>query len=629
MVPDKLLLTTPNPIEERLEALREFFPEAFKEGKLDLETFKQLLGEKVETGRERYGLSWAGKAEAIRAVQIPSSGTLRPRRDQSVGFDTSENVIIEGDNLEVLKLLQQAYHGKVKLIYIDPPYNTGNDFVYPDDFREGVRQYLRFTGQLSEDGVRLTTAPEEGGRIHSRWLSMMYPRLQLARSLLRDDGVIFVSIDDHELHNLRAIMDEIFGEENFLATVLWQKKYAPSNDTTDFSYTHDYLLSYVKSRRFNEQGKAVATLKRMERTEEQNRLYKNPDNDPRGPWMSDNYTCNKTSEQRPNLYYPIIHPKTGKEIWPSRTAVWRYSRERHEQNVREGRVWWGLNQENETPRYKRYLSEVAGVVADTWWEHTDVGHTDEAKKEFKSLFGEDADAFDTPKPVRLLKRLLQLSTEPDAGDIVLDFFAGSGTLGQAVLEMNQEDGGNRRFVLVQLPEPTRNPNYPTISSVTRGRVQKAAERIRSGDEKSAVRLLEPDGQDLGFRAFSLDTSNFKLWDGEAEDIQGQLEALVDNLVEGRTQEDVLFELLLKAGLPLSSRIQKKELEGQKVYSVAEGQLLVCLERPIRAETLRAMMALEPKPLQVVCLDVAFVGGDALKTNIALEMRDRGIRFRTV
>lgn len=599
MVPDKLLLTTPNPIEERLEALRELFPEAFKEGKLDLETFKLLLGEKVETGRERYGLSWAGKSEAIRAVQIPSSGTLRPRRGQSVDFDPTENVIIEGDNLEVLKLLQQAYHGKVKLIYIDPPYNTGNDFVYPDDFREGVRQYLRFTGQLSEDGVRLTTAAEEGGRVHSKWLSMMYPRLQLARSLLRDDGVIFISIDDHELQNLRAIMDEIFGEENFVANIVWRRTVSRAVSGKGIAVSHDHILCYAKS--------DTAPINRLGVLDEEN--YKNPDNDPRGPYKLQK--LERTLEgARPSMTFPIETP-TG-----SITRTWSVSPDRYQQLLSDNRIVFS---QSGMPYYKQFLGEYKGSLPDTWWDKQG-GYNQDGTRELKALLGDDY--FSSPKPVALIKLILQLSTTGESDELVIDFFAGSGTVGQAVMEMNNEDGGNRKFLLVQLPEPTNISVYPTISSITRARVQKAAERIRTGDKKLA-------DQDLGFRAFSLDTSNFKLWNGEAEDIQGQLEDLVDNLVEGRSQEDVLLELLLKAGLPLSSKIQEQEIQGQKVFSVAEGQLLICLERPVGAEALRAMMTLEPRPLQVVCLDVAFLGNDALKTNIVLEMRDRGIRFRTV
>lgn len=477
MVPDKLLLTTPNPIEERLEALRELFPEAFKEGKLDLETFKQLLGEKVETGRERYGLSWAGKAEAIRAVQIPSSGTLRPRREQSLDFDTTENVIIEGDNLEVLKLLQQAYHGKVKLIYIDPPYNTGNDFVYPDDFREGVRQYLRFTGQLSEDGVRLTTAAEEGGRVHSKWLSMMYPRLQLARSLLRDDGVIFVSIDDHELQNLRAIMDEIFGEENLIGVLVWHRRQRADNrNENNFSTDHEYLLCYGRTQNSKLRGREIDKSK-----------YSNPDNDPRGPWASVDLSGLATKEQRPNLHYDIVDPKTGNVYPPNPNRGWSKSREKIEQMIAEGRIIFPTRPDGR-PREKKFLAEIQKEETSfsSVLDSELVGYTTNGTREVTELF--EGKVFDFPKPVALIKELISQATAP--GDIVLDFFAGSGTTGHAVFAQNAEDGGNRKFILVQFPEPLSKLELEleTVADVTRARVQKAAERVRGGEKKSAFRL---------------------------------------------------------------------------------------------------------------------------------------------
>ncbi len=624
MTPEKLPLESDNPVDKRLEALQALLPEIFSDGKIDLERFKTLLGDELDSGRERFGLSWAGKAEAVRAVQILTRGALRPQRDDSVDFEATGNAIIEGDNLEVLKVLQRSYHNKIKMIYIDPPYNTGNDFVYPDNFRDGLRQYQLFSGQIAEDGSKLTSNGDHSGRMHSRWLSMMYPRLQLAKSLLRDDGVIFISIDDHELNSLRLVMDEIFGEENFLATVVWQKKYAPSNDTVDFSYVHEYLVSYAKSRKFNETGKAVALLKRRERTEENNKAYKNPDNDPRGDWKAGDYTCNKTAEQRPNLYFAITQPKTDALVMPNPSRVWAYSKEAHNENVQDNRVWWGVDQSNPVPSYKRFLSEVSGLVSDTWWEHGDVGHTDEAKKELRTLLGADSDAFDTPKPTRLLRRLLELATDADSDDLVMDFFAGSGTLGQAVLAQNHADHGNRRFILVQIPEATPNSNFPTISSVTRERVRRAAHKIRESMNGS-LKLSDPP--DLGFRAFTLDSSNFKIWDTENPDLEGQLLALVQNVVDGRSEDDILFELLLKSGLPLSSTVTTLTVAGKRVYSGSDGQLLICLERPITAEVLRGMIAL--KPAQVLCLDVAFEGDDALKTNIVLEMRDRDVRFRTV
>lgn len=628
----RLPLTSHDSTGERLRDLRELFPDAFTEGVLDADKLKQLIGQTSPAAPERYGLSWAGKAEALRAVQALSTGTLRPEPDQSVDFATTGNLIIEGDNLEVLKLLQKSYHRRVKMIYIDPPYNTGNEFIYPDNFREGLQTYLEYTGQV-KNGVRQTTNSETSGRYHSNWLSMMYPRLFLARNLLRDDGVIFVSIDDHEVHNLRLLMNEVFGEENFIAVVVWQKKYAPSNDTVDFSYTHDYIMVYGKQRQFTEGGKAIALLGRTGRTEEQNKLYKNPDNDPRGVWASDNYLCNKSAEERPNLYYPIIHPKSGQEIWPSRTAVWRYSKQRHEQNITENRIWWGVEQENQVPRYKRFISDVSGVISDTWWQYKDSGHNDEAKKQIKALFPDLDRIFDTPKPTRLLKRILKLATsdDGDSEDIILDFFAGSGTMAQAVMELNAEDGGNRKFILVQLPEATGREDFPTIADITRERVRRAARQLTAAE---AGRLPDPDAtsQDRGFKALTLDTSNFKVWDADAAGddsakLAEQLQLYADHRVPNRSEQDVLYELLLKTGRSLTAPIATRQVAGQTVYDVDGGQLLICLADPIREDTLRGMIALRPE--RVLCLDAAFEGNDQLKTNIVLTMRDAEIEFRTV
>lgn len=635
----RLPLQTESPADGRLRELRRLLPEAFVEGKLDVEKLRLAVGDDaLATGRERYGLSWAGKSEAVRTLLAPGTGTLLPRPDESVNFDTTGNLIIEGDNLEVLKLLQKSYHGKVKLIYIDPPYNTGNDFVYADDFRSPLDAYRRYTGELDDDGKATTSNRDTSGRFHSNWLNMMYPRLHLARNLLRDDGVIFVSIDDNEAHNLRLVMNEVFGEENFVATVCWQKKYAPANDTVDFSPTHDFLICYAARRRFSESGKAIATLSKADRTNEQNRPYKNPDNDARGDWRADNYVCNKTAEQRPNLYYPITHPRTGEEIWPSKAAVWRYSKERHERNVAEGRVWWGLGQEGRVPAYKRFLSEVGGVIASTWWTYSEAGHNDEAKKQIKDLFEGDSSTFDTPKPSRLIERILKLSTADEDEDLVLDFFAGSGTTAQAVLDLNEADGGNRKFILVQLPEKTDKPAYPTIAHITRERVRRVIGRITQARSEKASKqdLLAADHAatpDPGFRALRLSSSNFRTWDAEAttasaEALAQQLMLHADNLVPGRNEQDLLFELVLRAGLPLSSRMDTVDAGPQVAWRITDGDAihLFCLATPVEQATLDALRAL--KPATVICLDAAFAGNDALKTNTVLQMKDAGIRFHT-
>ncbi len=624
----RMPLTSADVTAERLEKLKELFPEAFTEGKVDFERLKQALGDVVDTGRERYGLSWAGKADAIRAVQTPSVGTLIPAPGESVNFDTTENLIIEGENLEVLKLLQKSYHGKVKMIYIDPPYNTGKEFIYPDDYQEPLKQYLRLTGQVSEEGVKLTTNTETSGRYHSNWLSMMYPRLFLARNLLRDDGAIFVSIDDHEVHNLRLLMDEIFGEENFVANIVWQKKYSPQNDAKWFSDMHDHILLYARD-------KQVWRPTPLARTTQQDAAYKNPDNDPRGPWKATDSTCNKSRQERPNLYYPIRNPNTGEEILPLETRVWRYSREVHEQKERDNRVWWGIDGKNKVPAYKSFLSEVRqGRVPTTIWGYKDVGHNQLARQELTALMPEDP--FDTPKPTKLILRMLEIAASAK-GDIVLDFFAGSGTTGHAVLMKNLEDGLDRQFILVQMREPIKKGSaafeagFESVADICVERVRRVIMKLRQKLDSEPL-LEENLPQDLGFRILRLAPSNFKIWEGEkvpqdAEGLAEQLKLYGDHVLEGRSQRDILYELILKAGLPLTAKIEEKAVTGKTIYSVADGLLLICLEDEVTAELLRGMMDL--KPQQIICLDRAFRGNDQLKTNTVLEMKQRKITFHTV
>lgn len=527
-------------------------------------------------------------------------------------------MIIEGDNLEVLRVLRKAYAGRVKLIYIDPPYNTGNDFVYKDDFSDPVERYLELTGQAGGEGLR-TSNPKTAGRYHSNWLNMMYPRLRLARELLRNDGVMFISIDDNELMNLRALMDEIFGAENFLATVCWQKKYAPANDKIDFSYTHEYVVVYCKNKKYSDSGKAEALLNKMGRSEENNKAYKNPDDDPEGDWKPGDYTCAKTAEQRPNLYYPIEHPKTGEQIWPSRTRVWAYSEDRHKENLRQKRVFWGVSQENKVPSYKRYLKEMGGIVSDTWWEHEDVGHTDEAKKEFRALFPDAGDAFDTPKPTRLMKRILELATDPHEDHIVLDFFAGSGTMGQAVMDQNAVDEGSRRFVLVQVPEPTpessaaRSAGLLTIAEVTKERVRRTIKKLQEAG-------LGANG-DLGFQVFKLHRTNVKAWrsveDGDMTKLRGQLFDRVSSLVEGWTPEGARTETMLVEGHPLDSKLERlTDFSENEVWCATHPelntQLLMCFDKDIQSSTVQALSDYDDAVF--VCQDTAL--SDTVKQRIA-------------
>ncbi|MGV1621568.1 site-specific DNA-methyltransferase, partial [Klebsiella quasipneumoniae] len=465
-----------------IEQLKNLFPELITEGvngvSVNVDVLKALVGDKsVTEADEKYGLNWHGKRRARQLALTPSTGTLLPCPEESVDWETTQNLMIEGDNLEVLKLMQKSYSGKIKLIYIDPPYNTGKDFVYPDNFQDNINNYLELTGQV-ESGQKISSNTESSGRFHTDWLNMMYPRLKLARNLLREDGVLFLTLDDTEVSNMRCICDEIFGEENFLANIVWQKKYAVANDDPGIGVMHDHILVYRKSSAF------IRGL--LPRTQEQNNRYSNPDNDPRGDWASDNYVSNKSKDERPTLWYSIRHPKTGEDVWPEEHAVWRYSQEKHLQIESEKRLYWGPDQSYRKPRLKRYLKEIQqGIVPPTWWTFGDCGHNDEAQKETSALLGRKV--FSTPKPIRLIQRMLTIAA-PE-GSIVLDFFAGSGSTAHAVLSKNAEDQGERRYIVVQLPEPLSTENSDqksaalfcdqinkprTIAELTKERLRRAA-----------------------------------------------------------------------------------------------------------------------------------------------------------
>jgi len=649
---------------DRIEALKSLFPEAFAEGKVDFDKLKVALGETIDGQPERYTFSWAGKSEAIRILQTPTRATLKPCKEESVDWDSTKNLFLEGDNLEVLKLLYKSYFGRVKMIYIDPPYNTGNDFVYPDNYADPLATYLQLTGQQDAEGNLLTSNPETSGRYHSSWLSMMYPRLFIARQLLREDGVIFVSIDDTEVHNLRMMMNEIFGEENFIATICWQKKYAPANDRVDLSDSHDFVLAYLRQRQRSDTGKAVAVLRRLERSEEMNKPYKNPDNDLRGEWRPDNYLCNKSAEERPNLYYPIIHPKTGEDILPKRSSVWRYSQEEHERHVRENRVWWGLNQENKVPAYKRFLSDVPGMLPTTWWAFGDVGHTDEARKETNALLPGMGRGFETPKPVRLLKRIVDLATseEPtEHQDIFLDFFSGTCTTAQAVMELSVEDGRSRQAIMVQLPERLNEvqeledgTKLATIADIGKERLRRVIAKIRAEREEKTKEANgglfkgQEDKQaelDLGFRVYKLAESTHRPWQhtrrAEGEEFaryQMRLEEQLDPILEGSHPDDILWEVALKEGYSLSSRVEslgdtaevRPRKKGEphprstspftmlfRITDEDKGQsFLICLDDAI---TLSKAKALELKKDDLfVCRDKAIT--DEVAANLALQCR---------
>lgn len=604
-------------VAENVAKLRELFPEVFTEGKIDFDVLKEVLGEYVEHREERYSFTWHGKSQARRIAQTPSTGTLRPVPEESVNWDTTRHMFIEGDNLEVLKLLQKSYHKKVKMIYIDPPYNTGKDFIYSDRFQDNLHTYLRFSGQVGEDGSKLSANLETSGRYHTNWLNMMYPRLRLARNLLRDDGVMFVTIDDHEVANLRKICDEIFGEENFVTSIAWQKKVSPSNDATWFSNDHDHILVYAKN-------KYEWRPNRLTLNDRQRGYYSNPDNDPRGPWNSVAYTCNKSRYERPNLYYPIVNPNTGEEVWPDERAVWAYSREVMLEHQRTGRLYWGKDGKSSRPRLKKFLSEARGVVPRTVWLYSDVGHTQEATQELRRLLPEAV--FDTPKPTRLILHMLRIATNADQEDIVLDFFAGSASTAEAVLKLNFEDHGNRRFIMVQLPEPVETGPHQTIADIGKARIREAVSHLRSRIQSENGRATH-GGLDLGFKVFKLDSSNIKTWDPNSDAIEDTLFDAVDNIKPGRSDLDVLYEVLLKQGIDLAIPIEERLIAGQRIFVVGGGALVVCLSDDIDLSVAEGIAALkgelEPEVMHVIFKDSGF-RDDVVKTNTVQILKRAGV-----
>lgn len=619
-------------VADNLAQLRALFPELVTEGKtgpaINVDVLKALVGDATVTDAdEKYGLNWHGKRAARQLALAPSTGTLRPCPEDSVDWDTTQNLMIEGDNLEVLKLLQKSYAGKVKLIYIDPPYNTGKDFVYPDNFHDSIQNYMELTGQV-EGGRKISSNPESSGRFHTDWLNMIYPRLRLARTLLRDDGVIFVTLDDTEVANMREVGDEIFGGENFVANVVWQKKYAVANDDPGIGVMHDHVLVYRKSDKFN-RGL-------LPRTEEQNARYTNPDNDPRGEWASDNYVSNKSKDERPTLWYSITHPRTGEPVWPDEHAVWRYSKEKHLEIERGGALYWGPNQSYKKPRLKRYLKEVQqGIVPPTWWTFEDCGHNDEAQKETAALIGQKI--FSTPKPLRLIDRMLAIGGSKDA--IILDFFAGSGSTAHAVIRQNAIDGGIRRFIMVQLPEHLDIDSNDQRAAAQfcdqigrpRNIAELTKERIRRASK--AIQAEHPLFHgDMGFRSFRLDTSNITAWAPKRTDLAKSLFDHLDHVVAGRSDDDVLYELLLKLGLDLCVPIESKPVAGKTVQSIGGGVLLACLDEQITvagAEPLALGIVAWHREQQtageVTCVfrDSAFEN-DVAKTNLAAILEQHGI-----
>lgn len=573
--PEMPELQSMNITADNITKLKSLFPEAFNENGIDFDVLKQLLGENVDEKEERYGLNWHGKRQARQLALTPSRGTLRPCKDESVDWHNTKNLMIEGDNLEVLKLLQKSYAGKVKLIYIDPPYNTGKDFVYPDNFQDNMKNYLEITGQ-TEDGARLSTNIETSGRYHTDWLNMIYPRLKLARNLLKEDGVIFISIDDTEVDNLKKVCSEIFGEENFVANIVWQKKYSPQNDATYFSDMHDHILVYAKQRKTSKNDSNGWNIDFLPRSDEQNAAYKNPDNDPRGVWKSVDLSVKTYSKAND---YSITTP-SGRIVTPPASRCWQVSEKRFVELCKENKIWFGENGNN-VPSIKRFLTEVQdGVVPTTWWSYKECGHNQEAKQELKKLMEGESVFFDTPKPLRLLDRILHLATTNDKDCIILDFFAGSGTTAHATLNKNIADSGSRRYIAVQLPEKIDDEKYYTISELTKERLRRAGKKVREDN---------PEWKgDVGFRVFKLDTSNIRPWEATAETLSEQLDAYVSPILEGRSEEDLLTELMLKRGIDLSVNVEVRQFDGLTVSCVDGGKLFTCFAKQIPASSVEEL-----------------------------------------
>ena len=562
--------------------------------------------QKLEDSKERYSLTWNGKSEARQIAQEVSTGTLRPAKEESKNWDNTENIYIEGDNLEVLKLLQKSYHGKIKMIYIDPPYNTGKDFVYKDNFKDNIENYKKVTGQVSEEGTKLTTNTDTDGRYHSNWLNMMYPRLKLSRNLLTDDGVIFISIDDNEQANLKKLCDEIFGEENFIAQIVWERAYAPVNLKKHFSESHDYMVCYSKN--IN-----LSINNGLKRSEEADNRYLNPDNDPRGVWQSDNFSVGPAVESN---IYKIVSP-SGRENYPPNGRSWRVSEEKFKEMLLDNRVWFGEDG-NGVPRQKRFLSEVKNSITPmTIWKYTEVGHSQDATKKLKELFDE-VHVFDYSKTVELIKRCIELYTIQ--GDIILDFFSGSSTTAHSVMQLNAEDGGNRKYIMVQLPElcdedsEAYKAGYKNICEIGKERIRRAGEKIKSDE---SLPLENREKLDVGFKVFKLDSSNIKEWDTNTEDLKQTLLDSMENIKSDRNSLDVLYEILLKYGLDLNIPIE----ENKDFYSIGGGSLLVSLNKEINNKVINSICE-EYKKLQeidkefkttVILRDNSFVN-DEVKTN---------------
>lgn len=620
---DKLKMQTANKADEKFKKLTEMFPNAITETidengevvrAIDKDVLMQEISCKVVDGNEeRYQFTWPDKKKSVLLANAPINKTLRPCREESVDFDNTENLYIEGDNLEALKLLQETYLGKIKMIYIDPPYNTGNNFVYEDDFAQSTDEYLENSGQFNEDGNRMVQNTESNGRFHTDWLNMIYPRLKLAKDLLRDDGVIFISIDDNEIDSLKNICNEIFGARNLVAEIPWQSRSSIQNDT-DFSVNHEYICVYAKNRR--QENRRLKENNYLEWHSKDSFVCKplpldkakfdNPDNDPRGLWKADPFDAPNV---RPNLTYVITNPLTGEQHLPPRGRHWRISQEKFSSALADGRIIFGKNGTGR-PQMKSFYEEKKefGSIDNSWFSAERVGTTTNGTKEVMNLF-DGKPYFDKPKPTTLLSKLIDLANVSD-GEIILDFFSGSATTAHAVMQLNAEDGGNRKFIMVQLPEETDEKSeaykagYKNICEIGKERIRRAAKKIA---EKN------PEAQfDGGFRVLKCDSSNMKdVYYNPTEYQPSLFSSLEDNIKEDRTPEDLLFQVMLDLGVLLSSKIEETTIAGKKVFNVEDNYLIACFDEDITDVVITEIA--KQKPYYFVMRDSS-MANDSVATN---------------
>ena len=602
--------------QTNLDKLRSLFPECVSEGKLDIDKLLSLCGEYIDNDFEKYKFEWKGKADCLRLAQKRSTGTLRPCPEESVDWDTTQNLYIEGDNLEVLKLLQTAYYRKVKMIYIDPPYNTGNDFVYADDFADPMARYKEVTQQTTKSN------PETMGRYHTNWLNMMYPRLRLAANLLRDDGVIFISIDDNEVTNLRKVCDEVFGEENFIGTILWKKK-TNGNNMGFIPPVHDYLLVYARS---------ILDIKDIgyDVTEEYiNKTYSNPDNDPRGAWTTMDLSANHKGP-----YFPIINPATGESFNPPEGRYWVFNEEEVQRRIADGRIIFGKTGMTR-PVQKVFAAErIKGKIrAESWWDKH--GMNEDATAEIRELFGQGK-LFTHPKPSKLIYNLIKISTESD--DLILDFFSGSATTAHAVMQLNAEEGSNRRFILVQIPElcdeksEAYKAGYKNICEIGKERIRRAGKKIL--EEHTQVTMEEDQNPlDVGFRVFKLDTSNLETWDAtpieneQLDLLYQRMNSMIHRVKPERTDLDMIYEIMLKLGVPLTYSVTPFSINNKTVYGVGDDcLLLICLVENVQPEDVEQMT--KYAPAKIIISRDSFADDTAM-ANAYYILRDHGIELKLV